>query len=1373
MKSRAISPRFFFIFSHILINVFKVKMIKLLTIIFIFLFTCFGVAQTDVYKFSHITEAAGLSQNSVVAIHQDKLGQVWIGTRDGLNKYDGEEFTVFRHLKSNVTSISNNGILCIEEDSNGFIWVGTSFGLNKYDPQKNTFKTYFLNKKESFGSNVINVVKEMSNDQIWIGSSRGISIYNKKTDTFISILGKNNIISIFETKSGSIFIGTKKGLLRLSNKQNGNYQFKSVHGTETIWVQDLVESPNGNILIATQKQSVLEYNISKNSVQSYFEGSLLNEKNKNVRKLLFDDNDKLWMATYNGLQIANSQKNIIALYNNDDDDKSINDNFIKTLFKDNTGVIWVGTYYGGINVWSDFNNNFINITQKKSNSGLSFRVVSSIVNYNNSLFFGTEGGGISILNQNTNTIKHITTKNASALKSDNVKSLCVTNDDKLWIGTFTNGLAIYNLEKNVFEKLPFPKKLLNFLENVGVLSIIQYDNDHILIGTNYKGLVKYNTHKNIFKIFDTNSQPTGFISNNIKTIEVDSKNNIWVGTNRGLNRISSNEEITNHIYKTDLNIKFEINTIFEDYKGVLWVGTFEDGLFKFENNKFEPVDLYVDKVEINGIRSIEEAESGKLWVSTYTQGLLKYDPLKNVIEAYYTKKEGLASNQFNRDASLRIGESQYYFGGVSGVTYFDESKLTKNDYSPQVIITDFKMQNTSVVIEGKQQGLEKAISYTKELELDHNQGNFSLSFAIPNFINAGSNTYMYRLEGLETDWVKTSNNTASYTIQKSGNYTFEVKGVNSDGVVNQNSTTLQIQVNPAPWATWWAYLIYFMAIGVAVNYLLNILKSKTELKHQLELEHVRTQQIEKTNKSKLDFFTNISHEFRTPLTLILGPLQQILENYRGSSQMYRKLKVVESSSNQLLQLINRLMDFRKYENKLTKLEASEGNIVKFIEEICLSFSEYAKAKDYKYNFAASSDDINLYYDSAKLERVFYNLISNAFKYTPDQGEINIEIIEELDKVVVLVSDTGVGIPEEYVDKIFERFFEISDLKDGKNNKGTGIGLSIVKSIIDLHKGKINVTNSTKTSGSVFSVELLKGKDHLNETEIVRGFKFSEDISLYENQLKAQDLSFDDTTIFRNIPSVEKSSILIVEDNKQLRGFMRNLLEFNYNVYEAENGKEGFEIAIKERIDLIVSDVVMPITSGIELCALVKEDIRTSHIPVILLTTRSSLIYKLEGLERGADDYISKPFNIQEFKLRISNVLKSIARLKQKMNANMSLQVEDMVMSSLDEKLYKKALDIVNKNISNSDFDIPYFCEELGVSKSVLFTKVKAWTDFTPKQFIQHIRLKHSARLLEQGKINISQISLKVGFKDPKYFSRIFKSKFGKTPKAYSESFLEF
>ncbi|GGD27342.1 hybrid sensor histidine kinase/response regulator [Hyunsoonleella pacifica] len=1352
------------------------KVIKFNNISFLFIvfLISFGEAQNDVYKFNHITDANGLSQNSVIAMHQDKLGQMWIGTRDGLNKYDGEQFTVFKHEKSNPNSITNNSILCIEEDRNGFIWIGTSFGLNRYNPKKNEFKAYFVNKQRTFiGSNMISVVKEMANDEIWIGSASGISIYNVQKDEFESVLEKKNITSVLETKSGKVVVGTTSGLLILDDKTRNVFNFYTVAGTEDLDIQDIVESNNGNILIATKNESILEFEITKNSIKPYFDKALLKGKSKNVRSLLFDDLGQLWLATYNGLQISSDRNKLMVLYSDDNDEKSINDNFIKTLFKDNIGVLWVGTYYGGVNICSDFNKNFINITQKYSKAGLSFKVVSSLVNYKNLLFIGTAGGGISVLNKENNSIEHINTKNSIALKSDNIKSLCITNDDKLWIGTFENGVAIYNLKTKLFEELPFSEKLKALLKDVGVLSLSQYDSNYMLIGTNVSGLIKYNIRQNTYRVFSSYSKTSALTNGNIKTIHVSKKGDILVGTLRGLNCISADGIVTNYIYSKDQKIKFEITSIYESQNDVLWIGTAEDGLFKFANNQFEPIHLKVNNEEINAIRGIVEAELGHVWISTYTQGLIKFNLTQKKIVSHYTKKDGLPSNQFNRDAYLKIGTS-YYFGGPSGVTFFNEKNLIKNNYAPQVIITDFKIKNNSIDVNEDQNILETALSYTRDIELVYNQGNFSLMFAMPNFINSSSNSYLYRLQGLENDWVETSTNVASYTIQKSGNYKFEVKGVNSDGVINEIPTTLNIVVKPAPWATWWAYSLYGLLIIGTLYYLYNTLKSKTKLKHQLELEHVKTEQIEEINKSKLEFFTNISHEFRTPLTLILGSLQQVLDDYQGSSKMFKKLKVVESSSNQLLKLINRLMDFRKYENRVMKLEVAKGDIVNFVEEIYLSFSEYAKEKKHTYNFSTSAKVIDLYFDNAKLERVFYNLISNAFKYTPNGGEISVEIEDHEKLVLILIKDTGIGIPAQFRSKVFDRFFEISKHKlNNEHNQGTGIGLSIVKSIIDLHKGTIYISEQTKTTGTVFTLELPKGKTHLKSSEIVEDFKQGEDVSYYQSQLKAINISHLDENFFNEIPSQHKASILVVEDNKELRTFIRNLLSSYYNVFEAGNGKEGYKMAIKHQVDLIISDVVMPITSGTELCAMIKEDIRTSHIPVILLTTRSALVYKLEGLETGADDYISKPFNLKEFKLRISNILASNQRLKDKINANEILKPEDMVMSSMDEELYKKALNIVEKNLGNDTFDIPYFCEELGVSKSVLYIKVKAWTDFTPKQFIVHLRLKYAAQLLEQGKMNINEVSRKAGFKNQKYFAKIFKNKFGKTPSDYAQSFTEF
>ena len=1342
------------------------------TILFIFCNIGSGFSQNEIYKFKHLNTFEGLSQCSVMSIIQDDIGQMWIGTRDGLNKYDGSEFTVYRHSKTTPHTISNNYINCLEIDSDGYIWVGTSLGLNKYDPKKDTFKTYFVSKgSNSLRDNLIWNIKQLSNKEIWIGTPSGLSIYDKKSDSFKSALIDEQILSIFETTKGDVFVGTKIGLKQLIKKTAKEYLFKTIKGTEKLNIQEIIQTSKGNLLLGTKTQSVLEYTIDKDELKPYFEGEDINEKNSNVRQMLFDDTGKLWIGTYDGVIIADINKNKRVFRNNINDNESISDNFIRVLFKDKKGSIWIGNYNGGIDFWDKSNINFINITQKPGNLGLGFKAVSSIAHYKKDIFIGTEGGGISILNTKEKSFAYLNMNNSPALKSNNIKSLCVTKDHTLWIGTFQDAFVVYNLDTKSFNTIAH-QKLLSYLDGVGVYVIKQDVNGDILLGTIGKGFIRYNSKEKSFKIIDDTSKPKGLLNGIVRAIHVDSKKNTWVSTVRGLNFIDSKGNIKYFFYELEENKEGHINVVFEDSKGGIWAGTEYEGLFKYKNNDFTPIDLKIGNVNLNtGIRSIIEDDKGFFWISTVNQGILYYNPFKNSIITNYTQKSGLVSNQYNNNSSLRIGTSNYFFGGPTGVVFFNSNKIVKNNYSPQVIITDFKIKNKSISANDTSELLSNTITYTKKIELSYEQGNFNISFSMPNFINSSSNRYIYRLKGLEKEWNETTQNSVSYTIQNPGDYVFEVKGINNDGVYNKVPTVFKIRVNPAPWRSWWAFLIYGMLIFIALKYLLSILKSKEKLKNQLDLEQLQSEQIKEVNKNKLEFFTNISHEFRTPLTLILGPLHQILEDYKGSNLMYKKLKIVESNANHLLQLINRLMDFRKLESNFIKLEAAEGNIVKFLKEIYLSFSEYAKDGNYDYSFETPTDEILVFYDRYKLERVFYNLISNAFRYTPNNGKIVVRIIQESGNIRIQVEDTGIGIAKEYRDKIFERFFELSVNRkpDNNYNKSTGIGLSIVKNIVELHKGKITIFGKENDKGSVFAVDLLLGRKHLLDTEIIPDFKFSDDISQYIDPIEELEVFYEED-VRDNIVSKEKQTILLVEDNKQLRKFMRDLLKENYNILEAENGKVAYRLAQTEHVDLIVSDVVMPVMTGTELCSLIKEDIRTSHIPLILLTSRSSLIYKLEGLESGADDYISKPFNVSEFKLRIKNLLNSIHIIKQKLTSTDAIQSEVGVLSSMDEKLYKKAIEIVEKNISNEQFDVAYFYEELGISRTVLYKKIKAWTDLTPNEFVHHIRLKKGAQLLEQGKFNISQISYMLGFKNPKYFSKCFRIKYGKTPTEYVKKF---
>jgi len=1356
---------------------------RVLLLCFLLLTQSVIYSQSIDYRLNNMSNIKGLSQSSVIAIHQDNLGQMWFGTRDGLNKFDGHNFTIFKNNPTDSLSISNNDILSIEEDRKGNIWIGTYNGLNCYNPITNVFTRFFHeNNKTSLSNNTVWCVKEIQNE-IWVGTSYGLSIYNKETneyttvyhsDSDLSSLSDNYVLSILETKSGAIWIGTANGLNKLIERKEGLFSFehyKTSENSTSLFVQSIEEDSNNNIWIGTKNNGLLKYDAVSKKVISFY----LNEKdykiNNDVRALGIDKKGALWVGAYGGIIVVDNNGLI----------KQTNEIFkldkIKSVYIDRNGSVWMGTYYKGVSVWDVSNINFTNLNQNSGESSLSYDAVGSMTSdKNNNLYFATEGGGITIFNSKTEKTSYLTTYNSKKLKSDNTKSLYLSDEGLLWIGTFTDGISVYNTNTKKFEVNKVSKNLQTLLKQAGVYDIKKGADNTLWIGTFGKGLIKYNTKDKTFREIGAGNKSDGFLSNNrVRSILVDKNKNIWVGTQSGLNLIKpidtdfSSYSMQNFFFDNDVLSGDDILALFKDSNDSIWVGIKGKGLFLYNGTSFDRIDLNDDNLDTISVHSILEDSKGNLWLGS-NQGIIKFSYRKKEV-TIYDQKDGVISNEFSNNVSLKLGANSLYFGGPAGVTYFNANNIRVNKYSPQVLLTDFKIENESVVINGESDILKQSITYTKEVILSYDKSNFSISFSIPNFINSANNQYAYRLVGLENQWRTTTNPEANYTIQNAGDYMFEVKGANNDGIWNNEPTVLKITVKPAPWLSIWAMLLYGLLIGLSIYGLVRIMKSKTKLKYQLEMEHNESEKNKDINQAKLQFFTNISHEFRTPLTLITGPLQQILFNYNGSNAMYKKLLVIESSANHLLRLINRLMDFRKLENNQFSLESAEGNIVKFLHEIFLSFSEFGKDGDYTYTFNTSDKEILLYYDRYKLERVFYNLISNAYRYTPKGGVISVNIIKLEKEILIEVSDTGVGIAEEYIDKIFDRFFEIPiHNKPQENyNKGTGIGLSIAKNIVKLHKGRIKVENK-KDQGVVFVVTLPLGREHLSENEILKDFKISDDLSQYEVQLDLKQNNIEDNDIDDLLVHEGRHTILVVEDNKPLRSFIKNFLKKDYNILEAENGKIAMQKAIKHVPDLIISDVIMPEMVGTELCANIKENLKTSHIPVILLTSRTSLVYKFEGLESGADDYISKPFDLKEFKLRIKNLLESTQRLKHKFSSENNFSASEITVSSLDEELLRKAIEIVENNISNEQFDITLFCSELGISRTLLFTKIKAWTNFTPNGFIQEVRLKTAAQLLEQNKINISQIGYKVGFRSPKYFSKCFQKKYGVTPTQYIDRF---
>ncbi len=1350
----------------------------------VLLFISGNVFSQNKYRLKNISTTDGLSQSSVIAIHQDKFGQMWFGTRDGLNKYDGSKFTVFRNDVSSKNSISNNDILSIEEDNTGKIWVGTYNGLNCYNPVTNAFTRYLHTKNNhTISSNAIWSIREIG-DEMWFGTSKGLTIYNKKSKLFASFfhsetdpttVPSNNIITILKSKKGEIWIGTTKGLCKLVSRKNGKLSFKNypLNNTDLLNVQAIAEDVSGNLWVGTKNKGLLKFDKTSNAFASFLSEDKYREINTDIRSLAFDNHGSLWIGAYDGIYILGKDKNIQKI-NSSNNSNGIDK--VKSIYMDRKGSVWIGCYYKGVNIWDISNVNFSNYNQNSKKIPMSFDVVSSIIaDKNQNIYFGTEGGGITIYNKNTEATSYINSKSGQNIKND-IKSMCLAGDI-LWIGTYSKGLSAYNVISKRMEDHRIADDLTVLLKESGVYSIKAEGNDIIWIGTFGKGLIRYNTVAKTFETIGNDNTKANYLTNNIvRTILVNQKKGAWVGTQNGLNYIPLNNFTPNkysiqHYFFDSASLSGDdILTLFQDSQKKIWVGTKAKGLHYFDGKKFNKINLRIGNTVITSIHSILEDDDKNLWIST-NQGIIKYSTtLKTVV--IYDQKDGLASNEFNDNSALKLDSNQFYFGSPSGATYFDAKKISLNTYAPQVLITNLKIKNESIHPNDSVGILEKSIGYTKTITLDYDKANFSIDFAIPNYIRSKNNQYSYRLVGLENNWTTTKSTEAIFAIQNPGTYTFEVRGSNNDGVWNKVPTTLTVIIKPAPWRSIWAFLLYGIVIGLGLYGLIWIMKSKARLKQKLELEYLETKRIEENNIAKLDFFTNISHEFRTPLTLILGPLQQILANYNGTNEMYKKLLVIEGSANHLLSLINRLMDFRKLENHQVTLESAEGNIVKFTREIFLSFIEYAKDGGYNYTFESSQEEILVYFDRYKLERVFYNLISNAFRYTPKGGNIHLKISHDNENLFIAIEDSGVGIAPEHIDKIFDLFFEVPMHNNVQKNynKGTGIGLSIVKNIVKLHKGDIEVTNK-ETKGVVFKVTLPLGRTHLLDNEIITDFRISDDIDQYTAQLEKVEIT-EPEDIDDFVVNDEKQTILIVEDHKVLRSFMKNLLKEDYNIIEAENGKVAFEKALQHVPNLIISDVIMPEMVGTELCSKIKENLKTSHIPVILLTSRTSLVYKFEGLESGADDYISKPFNLIEFKLRVKNLLNSTERLKNKFSSDDNFIPSEITVSSLDEDLLKKAFKIVEENISNEQFDIPFFCTELGVSRTMLFLKIKAWTNFTPNEFIHEIRLKRAAQLLEQNKLNVSEISYKVGFNNPKYFSKCFQKKYGETPTQFADKFFK-
>lgn len=1369
----------------------------------VFALTAFLLADSFAQNlnFTHLTINEGLSQNTIYSLYQDKTGFIWIGTEDGLNRYDGYEFKIYRHQPEVPNSISSNQINGIYENAQGNLWVATSTGLDFFDRKTEKFSAVDLKLNENTSSFVTQVLGDKFGN-IWLGTYDGIKALNAKTGEIKSFSKAKDQIApgkskrtytLFIDKYGIVWAGIGSEIIRIDSKTNKVLPTISEISKSKLWgkstVRAIAADNNENIWICTEKNGLFCYDVnSKNLINYSTENSAI--LSNTIRNIFIKNDREIWLGTRDGLSIFNKATGSFSNSSyNKYDEGSLSHNSVRCFLKDRSGSIWLGTFSGGINILENRGEKFYLIREKFGNiAGVNNRVISSLTQTSPSGFWiGTEGGGLNFYNRDTGTFSYYFNGSQSSKNPKNlIKAITTDYSKNLWVGSY-DGLSYFNVRTKTFTNYNLPPNKL--LPNNNLVYSLFPESGGVWVGTNGGGLTyifKNGVYKNFIR---DKSFRHSISSNNITSIIEGDKNNLWVGTENGLNRFDKETEKFYPYFEDIKNKGLSSNSVLSlliDSKNRFWVGTKGGGLNMFnQNGKSFVIDTKMGLAN-DVIHAILEDNSGNIWVST-NSGLSEiifknsFNRLSadNINIRNYTNADGLQSNQFSA-AAWKSGSGELFFGGISGISYFRPENISLSTYKPEVVITDLLIKNNSVSFKQKDSPLQQPIDQTHNITLKYDEAFITLKFAALNFINPSKNQYAYRLLGLKSDddWHYVGNQrNATYTNLPAGNYIFKVKASNNDGIWSGKESAMYIKVLPPPWKTWWAYMLYTLTIGFLLYLFYYYSVKTTKLKSELDIEHLtREKELELTQR-KMSFFTNISHEIKTPLTLILAPIEKLLNMNEGNNKIQNQLMLMQRNGEHLLKLINQLLDFRKFESGGMTLQAAEGNMVRFVKEVVFAFKSYAEHKKVGLKIDAEKASIRVWFDRDKFEKILFNLISNSLKFTRPGGIITVSVKTDLEKslyphgkAVIKIKDTGKGIKAEFIDTIFEQFNQNDDR--GTNASGSGIGLSFTKGLIDLHHGSISVISVPEEKGkpgfTEFSIDIPLGKSHLSDKEIIADYKDSENIGAYysdEDVIRSSETK--SVEEFIKIYEKERQIMLIVEDNPDVLEFISSHFEEEFKVEVAVNGLEGWEKACLTIPDIIISDVMMPEMSGTELCSRIKSDSRTSHIPVILLTARTPLIFKIEGLETGADDYITKPFNLGFLEARIWNLLESRKKLRDRFSKEITLQPANIAITSPDEKFLEKAMAYIEANIVEPSLSVEELGKQVAMSRVTLYRKIKALTNQTTIEFIRTVRLKRAAQLLEQNKFNVNEVSYLVGFTDVDYFRKCFKEQFGYTPKEYA------
>lgn len=1331
---------------------------KTITILLAFLciYSTLNGKNEDIY-FYHLTPRDGLSQMSILSIYQDEFGAVWFGTTEGIDRYNGQSIESFK--PSGNDKMRDNTIYSITGNKAGLLYIIAGKDLIKFD-----IKNY---KFEQIKTEIDAMT--YSNGLLWIAKGDSIIQYDTRNNQ-LELYAKlndniSNVLSICTDHKGDIWLGTLNGLVNIksNNVNRQNYIVKDAT------ISRLYMDSQNNLWAASKTNGLYRIEASGTITNYKSEGQNNSLSNNQIRDIIEDDTGNIWIATFYGLNKFDPKKGSWQQYLHDDNTShSISHSSIFSLYKDSQGTIWIGTYFGGVNYFNTEADIFRYYGARSSNSSyLSFPYVGNMIeDKHGNLWICTEGGALNCMNLATRQFSRYPL-NSNPLKSVNQKCIWYSPDkDRLYIGLYNEGIAIFNTKTKQLRVLgndTASHSLLNQSNNT--INHMQYYGGRLVLMTT-KGLISMDIDREQFYPFSDNPIiQTALKKAKTLTFHIDQKDHLWL-ISKGLMRIDlKTNEIKEYEYdKQNKNSigKCEINYIFETSSGELYFSTLGSGIFKYNAvaDNFENYTEEKDGLISDFCYSISETPAKHLLL-LHNKGLSFFDP-KNPKTSIFRSSPDFPIIGFNTGNSVYITvNKEIFIGGINGLISFEESNLNKIDKDYHLYFDMLYIHNKEVYPNDETDVLKEALPLCNRIELKSSQNNFKIEFATSSYLQTMVHNYEYRLEGFDKNWIQTDDRLISYTNINPGKYTLQVREVGNP----QKQCTLQIDIIPPFYKSSLAFTLYGVLLILLIYAILRFYYWRTKLKASLEFECKEKQRIEELNQVKLRFFTNISHEFRTPLTLITGHVESLLIQSDINQTTRNKVDKIYKNTTHLLNLITELLDFRKQEQGFYKLKASRVDLIAYIKTIFDSFREYAIQKNIKYKLDSPEKEVYVYIDVSHFEKAIYNLLSNAFKYTANGGEISIRILlQGNDNVLIQVIDNGIGISSEHLNKIFERFYQL-EYKSSELTLGTGIGLALTKEIINGHKGEINVT-STPNEGSIFTIKLKLGRAHFTEEELSTDIPTNSIIQQYdyiENQITEEG----STIIQESNDQTEKLSILIVDDNLEIIEILTNALKRFYNIYKAQNGKEAFEIVEREQPDLVISDVVMPEISGKELCYKIKNNVNTSHIPVILLTAQGDEEQIIGGYMFGADIYVTKPFNMKILLSQCNNLIRNRKLLYKKLADQKGYDHSFNVIVEEDQKLIEKAITIIKDSLGNTEFDMNKLGVELGLGRSKLYTKIKEITGMTPNELTLNIKLKEAVYLLEYNpQKNISEIAFELGFSSTKYFSKCFKTFYGVTPQSW-------